>query len=179
MQQLASNMTVHSLLLLFQQNHLTYLICSGRGMMQPSAAADVAAGQIMANRAQHTDWAEQFSGLNLNQGPPNAWADDFAKVITQHLQRMHASVWGVHPAPAADAYFSLGCAFSTCSQCQASAQHLQGLWNSRCAKQCNHVTERKLYLQPAVQYAVDSGCVCEIFDDLHHWLTCPSPSVCN
>ena len=159
MQQLASNTTVHPLLLLLQQNDLTYLICAGRGMMQPSAAADVAAGQIMANGAQHNDWAEQFSGLSLNQGPPNAWADDFAKVITHHLQPMHTSVWGVHLAPAANAYFSLGCAFSTCSQCQASAQNLQGLWHSRRAKQCNHVTERKLCRQPAVQYAVDCGCV--------------------
>ena len=51
-------------------------------MMQPSAAADVAAGQIMANGAQSNDWVEQFEGLHMDQGPPNAWADDFAKVIT-------------------------------------------------------------------------------------------------
>lgn len=59
-------------------------------MMQPSAAADVAAGQIMANGAQHHDWAEQFSGMNLNQGPPNAWADDFAKVsMPQDRESVH------------------------------------------------------------------------------------------
>lgn len=54
-------------------------------MREQSAAADVAAGQIMAHGAQHNDWAEQFGQLNLNQGPPNAWADEFAGVSSQQV----------------------------------------------------------------------------------------------
>lgn len=57
-------------------------------MRDQSAAADVAAGQIMAHGAQHNDWAEQFGQLNLNQGPPNAWADEIAGVSSQLLMHL-------------------------------------------------------------------------------------------
>ncbi len=50
-------------------------------MMEPSVAADHAAGQMVANAGPHNDWADQFSNLRLDHGgQPAAWADDFAKV---------------------------------------------------------------------------------------------------
>lgn len=50
-------------------------------MQQPSVAADVAAGQMVANARTHNDWADQFSNLRLEPGgQPGAWADEFAQV---------------------------------------------------------------------------------------------------
>lgn len=50
-------------------------------MLEPSVAADVAAGQMVANAGPHNDWANQFSNLRLDQGgQPGAWANEFAQV---------------------------------------------------------------------------------------------------
>lgn len=50
-------------------------------MLEPSAAADQAAGQIVANAGPHNDWAEQFSNMRLDSGnQPGGWADEFAQV---------------------------------------------------------------------------------------------------
>lgn len=50
-------------------------------MLEPSAAADQAAGQIVANAGPHNDWAEQFSNMRLDSGnQPGGWADELAQV---------------------------------------------------------------------------------------------------
>lgn len=50
-------------------------------MLEPSAAADQAAGQIVANAGPQNDWAEQFSNMRLDNGSQSGgWADEFAQV---------------------------------------------------------------------------------------------------
>ena len=50
-------------------------------MLEPSAAADQAAGQVVANAGPQNDWAEQFSNMRLDNGTqPGGWADEFAQV---------------------------------------------------------------------------------------------------
>lgn len=56
-------------------------------MLEPSVAADVAAGQMVANAGPHNDWANQFSNLRLDQGgQPGAWANEFAQVQCLFLE---------------------------------------------------------------------------------------------
>lgn len=58
-------------------------------MLEPSAAADQAAGQIVANAGPQNDWAEQFSNMRLdNGGQPGGWADEFAQVIPKNLKTL-------------------------------------------------------------------------------------------
>lgn len=59
------------------------LLAGGRRMLEPSAAAEVAAAHQAANAAPQNDWADQFSNMRLDNGAhPGGWADEFAQVMT-------------------------------------------------------------------------------------------------
>lgn len=54
-------------------------------MLEPSAAADQAAGQIVAHAGPRNEWADQFSNMRLDNGArPGGWAEEFAKVGTHY-----------------------------------------------------------------------------------------------
>ena len=54
-------------------------------MLEPSAAADVAAAQIAANAGPQNAWADQFSNMRLDNGShAGGWADEFAQVMSLH-----------------------------------------------------------------------------------------------
>ena len=59
-------------------------------MLEPSAAADQAAGQIVGHAGPQHDWADQFSNMRLDNGSqPGGWAEEFAKVRTYLIARVH------------------------------------------------------------------------------------------
>ena len=60
-------------------------------MLEPSAAADQAAGQIVRHAGLQNDWADQFSNMRLDNGSqPSGWAEEFAKVRTYLIARVHS-----------------------------------------------------------------------------------------
>lgn len=64
-------------------------------MLEPSAAADQAAGQIVANAGPQNDWADQFSNMRHDNGnQPGGWAEEFAQVT--HSQACKVSKMSRH-----------------------------------------------------------------------------------
>lgn len=51
-------------------------------MLEPSAAADQAAGQIVGHVGLQNDWADQFSNMRLGS-QPGGWAEEFAQADAQ------------------------------------------------------------------------------------------------
>lgn len=61
---------------------LSLVVAGGRRMLEPSAAADQAAGQIVGHVGLQNDWADQFSNMRLGS-QPGGWAEEFAQVRAQ------------------------------------------------------------------------------------------------